>query len=264
MSHPPDPENARGGVVRSVDRALSILDMLARDGWSGVTEMARELDVHKSTVSRLIATLERRGVVEQHPSSQKYRLGFAVVRLADGVRAAQPLTDVARATCERLSTELDETVNLATFEDGEVVNVDQTNLSTSVVAVDWVGHRGPLHATASGKVFLAVGDRRVTDEHLRTPLPRLTRRTITDPDALRGDLEQVRRRGYSVTVGEFEEGLNAVAAPIRDADGAVVATIVVSGPEYRVTDERIPAIGASVVAAATAVSQRLGWVRGRG
>jgi DNA-binding IclR family transcriptional regulator len=256
VSDGPD-ELARGGLVQSVDRALSIMEILARDGWSGVSEMARELDVHRSTVSRLLGTLERRGIVEQHPASQKYRLGFAIVRLADGVRGTQPVTEVARPTCERLSMELDETVNLAVLDDGEVVNIDQTNLSSAIIAVDWVGHRGPLHATASGKVFLAFG---APVTPLAEPLERVTRHTLTDLASLRADLALVRQRGYSVTEGELEEGLNAVAAPVRDAEGEVVAAIVVSGPEYRVTAERIAEIGGSVGRAAAAVSHRLGWV----
>lgn len=256
--------NGRGSVVQSVDRALSIMEILARDGWSSVTDIARELEVHKSTVFRLIATLQRRGIVEQHPSTQKYRLGFAIVRLASGVRGDPNLIEVARPCLEWLSEELDETVDLAMIEEGEVTNVDQANLSSSIVAVDWIGHRSPMHVAASGKVFLAFGDPAETEAFLAEPLEAVTPNTITDPDDLREDLRAIRERGFSITRGELEEGLNAVAAPVHASDGSVVAVIVVSGPEYRMSDDRLPDAGAAACEAAATVSRQLGWVTGSG
>ena len=246
--------------MQSVDRALSIMEILARDGWSSVTDIARELEVHKSTVFRLVATLQSRGIVEQHAVTQKYRLGFAMVRLASGIRGEPDLVDVARPTLERLSEELDETVDLAVIEEGEVTNIDQASLSTSIVSVDWVGHRTPMHVAASGKVFLAFGDEDETEAFLRKPLEAVTERTVTDPALLRAQREEIRARGYAVTMGELEEGLNAVAAPICANDGSIIAVIVVSGPEYRMTEQRMPEAGRTVCEAAATVSRQLGWV----
>jgi DNA-binding IclR family transcriptional regulator len=250
----------RGSIVQSVDRALSIMEILARDGWSSVTDIARELDVHKSTVFRLVATMQRRGIVEQHAASQKYRLGFAIVRLASGLRGEPDLVEVARPTLERLSEELDETVDLAVIEEGEVTNIDQASLSTSIVSVDWVGHRTPMHVAASGKAFLAFGDQKETEAYLRGPLEPVTEWTVTDPALLRVELEEARERGYAVTMGDLEKGLNAVAAPVWASDGSVIAVIVVSGPEYRMTEERMPEVGRTVCEAAASVSRQLGWV----
>jgi len=254
------PVNGRGSIVQSVDRALSIMEILARDGWSSVTDIARELEVHKSTVFRLVATMQRRGIVEQHAASQKYRLGFAIVRLASGIGGAPDLVEVARPTLERLSEELDETVDLAVVEEGEVTNIDQASLSSSIITVDWVGHRTPMHVVASGKVFLAFGDPGETDAFLRRPLERVTDRTVTDPDVLRAQFEETRERGYAITLGEFEEGLNALAAPVRSGDGSIIAVIVVSGPEYRMTEQRISEVALAVREAAASVSRQLGWV----
>ena len=188
--------------VQSVDRAISIMEILARDGWSGVTEIARELDVHKSTVFRLMATLEARGIVEQHAGSQKYRLGFAMVRLAAGIKGEVDLAEVARDACEALSAKTHETVNLAVMRDGEVVNLEQVNLSSAIIAVDWVGQFHPLHATATGKVFLAFGPDEFRASYLAQELPSLTPHTMTDPDLLREDLKLTRERGYALTVSE--------------------------------------------------------------
>jgi DNA-binding IclR family transcriptional regulator len=254
MSNNGDPK----AVVQSVDRALAILEILEREGWMGVTALAAELQIHKSTAFRLLATLEQRGLVEQHVETQKYRLGFALVRLAGAVRAGLDLTRSARPVCEWLSEQTGETVNLAVLEGGEVVNIDQVNLSSSVVSVDWLGRRTGLHVTSTGKVFLASLPERVRDDILRSGLPRLTDRTITDPDRLRAELADIRERGWGSTEEELELGLNAVAAPVHGADGSVLAAICVSGPVFRLTRERLSAVGPLAADAAQQISRRLG------
>lgn len=255
MSNNPEPRP----VVQSVDRALTILEILEREGWMGVTRLSRELGIHKSTAFRLLATLEQRGLVEQHIETQKYRLGFALVRLAGAVRAGLDLTRSARPVCEWLSEQTGETVNIAVLEGREVVNIDQVNLSSSVVSVDWLGRRTGLHATSTGKVFLAFLPERVRDDVLRAGLARHTQQTITDARVLRRQLTEIRQRGWSYTDQELELGLNAVAAPIHGADGSVLATVCVSGPVFRLTSERLPDVGALAADAAQQISRRLGF-----
>jgi len=250
---------ARGTVVQSVDRALVLLEILARDGWSGVTDLAAELGTHKSTVFRLLATLERRGLVEQHLDTQKYRLGFTIVRLAGAVRSAPDLMRYARPACERLSADVGETVNLAVLEGSEVVNIDQVNLSSAIVSVSWLGRRTPLHCTSNGKVFLAHMPEPIREEFLAAPLAAVTGHTITDPEILRPQLDAIRERGYGYTLQELELGLHAVAAPVRASDGSVLATICASGPSYRLRVEDIEAVGLRTRATADEVSRRLGF-----
>lgn len=248
-------------AVQSVDRALTILELLEREGWMGVTTLAREVGIHKSTAFRLLATLEHRGLVEQHVETQKYRLGFALVRLASAVRAGLDLTRSARPVCEWLSEQTGETVNLAVLEGGEVVNIDQVNLSSSVVSVDWLGRRTGLHATSTGKVFLAHLPDRLRSEILHNGLSRMTDMTVTDPDVLDHQLARIRHDGWARTEEELELGLNAVASPIRGADGSVLATICVSGPVFRLTAERLDDTGRLCLDAAQQISRRLGFVR---
>ena len=247
-------------MVQSVDRAIAAMEILARDGWVGVTEISRELDIHKSTVFRLLATLERRGVVEQHVDTQKYRLGFAVLRFASAVRSSLDLVRAARPTCDRLSRQTDETVNLAVLEERDVVYIHQVNLSTSRVSADWLGSHTPAHCSATGKVLLAHLPDAVADSFLRAPLRRYTPATITDPERLRSDLQTVRNAGYAVASEELEEGLNAVAAPIRGPEGTVVACVSISGPSYRLEVERMPELAAAAVEAAAEISRRLGFL----
>lgn len=251
-------------IVQSVDRAVATMEILAREGWVGVTEISRELDIHKSTVFRLLATLERRGVVEQHVETQKYRLGFAVLRFAMAVRSSLDLVRAARPTCDRLSRQTDETVNIAVLEEDEVVNIHQVNLSTSRVSVDWLGSHTPLHATASGKVLLAFLPPAVADELVEAPLRRHTAATITDPSRLRVELARVRDIGYATAAEELEEGLNAVAAPIRGPEATVVASVSVSGPSYRLEADHLPEVGVTAAEAAAEISRRLGFLGGAG
>lgn len=250
--------HGQGPVVQSVDRALALLEILAREGWSGVTEAANELGIHKSTAFRLLATLERRGLVEQHVATQKYRLGLAVTRLAGAVRSALDVTGSARPVCERLSDATGETVTVAVLEGGEAVYIDQVNTSSSLVTVNWLGRRTALHTTASGKVLLASLPPGIREDLLARPLEASTPHTVVDPAVLRRQLDTIRRDGYAVTLEELELGLNAVASPIRGPHGEAIATIAVSGPSYRVTSEQVDGLSRETTRAAGEVSRRLG------
>lgn len=247
-------------VVQSVDRAVVAMEMLARSGWLGVTDIANELGIHKSTVFRMLATLERRGLVEQDRATQKYRLGFGMLRLAASVRPSLDLIEAARPVCEQLSLRTGETVNLAVLEGREVVNIHQVNLSSSRVSADWLGSHTDLHCTSSGKVLLAFSPSVVLDELLAGDLQRRTRATITDPAVLRRELVAVRNDGYATTFGELEEGLHAVAAPIVGRDESVVAAVSVSGPAYRLDGDRLAVVAALTVEATAQISRRLGFV----
>lgn len=259
MSNTNATPNGSASTVQSVDRAVTVMEILGRDGLARVSEIARELGTHKSTAFRLLATLERRGIVEQDATTQGYRLGFSLVRMAAAVRRSRDLTESARAACEELSRNADETVHLAVLESGDVVHIAEYKLSSQLVSVNWLGRHTALHATSSGKVFLAHLPSRVRDELLAVPLEQLTPATITDPDRLRAQLESVCRDGYASTEEELEEGLNAVAAPIRGQDGSVSACVSVSGPSYRLRPEDVPALGRRTIDAAEEISRRFGF-----
>lgn len=256
-----DSEDDQRPYVQSVDRALEMMEVLGREGWTGVTELSKELAIHKSTAYRLLSTLERRGMVERDSATQKYRLGFGVIRLAGAVRATLELTRVAHPVCERLSRAADEAVNLAVLEGHSVVNIDQSDLSSSVIGVNWVGQHTSLHGTSSGKVFLAHLPQREREVVLAGPLERFTDRTLVGAEELRAETAQIRRVGFAVALEELEEGLHAVAAPIRTADGSVRAAISVSGPAYRLTLERIERdVAVLVRQAAETISRRVGYL----
>ncbi|RZU31052.1 IclR family transcriptional regulator [Blastococcus saxobsidens] len=252
-------ERAPAALVQSVDRALAVLEILGSRGEAGVTEIAAELGVHKSTAFRLVAVLESREFVEQLAERGKYRLGFGIVRLA-GVTAAQlDLTREGRRTCEELAVDLGETVNIAILDGDRVVNISQARGSGAITSYNWVGQATPLHATSSGKVLLAFAPEPLRKKLLGGDLPRFTDATLTTPEALERELAETRRRGWAATAEEYEMGLNAVAAPVRDAESRVVAAVSASGPAFRLTRESFDVVSSQVVAAADALSRRLGF-----
>jgi DNA-binding IclR family transcriptional regulator len=256
-----DPNQRTG--LQSVRRALRALELIAEAGDLGVTELGRRLGVHKATASRLVATLAERGLVERDPVSEKYRLGFGLIRLAGAAMAGLDLVRTAHPILEDLADRTRETVNLGVLSGDSVVYIDQVAGARSIVAVSWVGRRTPLHCTSNGKVLLAYMNERERDGLLSKPLEQATEHTVIDPDEIRSQLGEIERRGYATTMEELEEGLNAVAAPIRSVDGEVAAALSVSGPAFRMRPIDLPRIGRLTIDAATAVSRRLGHVERR-
>lgn len=249
---------ARAPGIQSVDRAAEILELLARLGGAGVSEVAGALEVHKSTAFRLLGALESRGLVEQGVSRGKYQLGVGVLRLASAVYHRLSVVQQARPSLERLAELRGETVNLAVQRSGWAVNLDQAMGPSPLTSYDWIGNLTPLHATASGKVFLAAVDGDDRTALLGPgPLARFTDATVTDRGVLDAELAQVAATGAASTHGELEDGLDAAAVPVRDHLGRVVAAISLAGPAFRF-DPTDPGVVADLRDAGAAVSRRLG------
>jgi DNA-binding IclR family transcriptional regulator len=247
-----------GSPVQSVDRAVTVLEILARAGEAGVTEIAAELGVHKSTAFRLVTALENRGLVAQNVDRGKYRLGMGILRLAGATTARLDLVQESRPVCEALAREVGETINIAVLADGAALYVDQVAGPSALQTRNWVGQRLALHATSNGKVLLAYLAPHLLAECLARPLERYTDHTLVDAARLEAELVDARARGYATTVDELEIGLTAVAAPVRNLDGAVVAAVSASGPSFRLTPLRVPEVAEAVRRCADEVSRRLG------
>jgi DNA-binding IclR family transcriptional regulator len=248
-----------GSAVRSVDRAAALLLALGDfPTEAGVTELARKLGLHKSTASRLLATLQRRGLVEQDEESGKYRLGLVVIRLAERAEKTLDLRTLARPELERLARSTRETVGLGVLDGDRCLTVAQVDGPNMVACPDWTGRTTPLHCVAPGKVLLATMPERDVMRLAKQGLPSCTERTITTLEGLLEELARVRRRGFATAFSEWEPGQNAVAAPVHDARGRVVASVNIWGPAYRITPARIAELAAEARAAASAISTRLG------
>lgn len=255
-----DGDGKEPALVRSVDRAVTVLEIVAARGEIGITELAEELGVHKSTASRLVAALARRGLLEQKGDRGRIALGFGVVRLAAAATGSMDLARLGQPTCQQLAEVVGETVNLAVHDGEAAINVAQEFGASSVTTRNWVGRRTPLHATSAGKVLLAYmsdADRRAV---LRRRLPRYTESTITEAAALRTELARVVDEGNARSFEELEVGLHAVAVPVWGAGDVVVAALSAAGPAYRLPRRRARAIVPDLRTAAEELSTRLGWV----
>lgn len=249
----------RSSSVQSVDRAVTVLEFLARRGWSGVTELSRELDIHKSTAYRLLTTLRDRGLVEQDAGTEKYRLGFGLVLLARTVSADLDILRCARGVCDSLSERTKETVTIAVLEGDDAVVIHQSLSRASALNVDWTGRHTPLHATAAGKIFLLYMPEDQLLRVLEGPLERFTEHTIVDSEDLQDHVGEIREVGYGYTLEELETGLNAVGAPVRSSDGALVGAVSISGPAFRLSRQDLPEVGDLCREAAAEISRCLGF-----
>ncbi|OZM72279.1 IclR family transcriptional regulator [Amycolatopsis antarctica] len=246
-------------LVQSVDRAISVLELLARKGGAGITEIAGELGVHKSTVSRLLGALEARGMVEQEGERGKFTIGFGIVRLAGAATAQLDLARLGTPVCESLAEQLGETVNIAVLDGSVAINISQARGTAAVAAQNWTGQRTPLHATSSGKVLLAGAEESERERILGVPQAPYTPRTVTDAAELRTMLRLVAKDGYATSFEELELGLHAVSVPVHGQGEDVVAAISVSGPAYRLSRKRLRQMVDDLRAGAGELSNQLGY-----
>ncbi len=218
--------------IQSVKRAFDVLGSLG-DGPLGVTEVADRAGLPKSTAARVLATLVGEGAVEQVPGDTSYRLGPRLITLAAGFSLTRSLAAIARPMLIDLAESSGEAAGLA-MPDGDLVHyIDQVDTVQPVLVRDWTGARIPLHAVSSGQVLLAFRTPAAIERFLERPMERFTDQTLTDADAVRERLREVRRQGYIWAMDEFEAGISSIAAPIADASGEVIAAVHVHGPSYR-------------------------------
>jgi DNA-binding IclR family transcriptional regulator len=215
--------------VAAVQRAIAILTELADAGTElGTNEIARRTGINVSTISRILATLVSGGLVEHVAATGRYRLGVGVIRLASAAGQRLDVRSLARPHLEELAARIQETVTLSVPGGHEAVTLDYVQSPLSVRSVAEVGRTSAAHATAVGKVFLAHGGTPPAG-----PLKAFTERTIVDHDVLRVEVARVRERGWGQAVGEREKDLNAIAVPVLDPAGKLVAILGAQGPAVR-------------------------------
>jgi IclR family acetate operon transcriptional repressor len=243
--------------VQSVDRAVAILDALrARGDYLGVTELSNELGLHKSTVHRLLVSLRRGGFVERDPRTRRYRLGIRLVELGYAVLNSRGLPQIALPYLHYLADSIQEVCYLAIRDGDRILNVLQVPAPHMVQSVSWMG-AGSLHATSTGKVFLAHMEDDAKEPYLQRGLAAYTDNTITEASKLRSELESVRDRGYATSWEEETEGVNAVAVPLRKPDGAIVAAIGLAGPSFRFTQQKALEVPEMMIGVAREIGKKL-------
>jgi IclR family acetate operon transcriptional repressor len=246
--------------VFALRRGLSILDQFSgREGELGVNELARLVGMHKSTVSRLCATLENAGYLERDASTGRFRLGARIYQLAGATMSTTDVRLVARPVMLELVENSSETATLGVREGKDIVTIDVVDGLNYMRMATRVGMRTQLHASAVAKAILAWMPEAEVDALLADwPMAALTPNTITDGATLKHRLAEVRERGFAFDEEELEVGLRCVAAPIRDPLGRVVAGLSISGPRHRMTEEAMQRFGDLVRDAAEKISARLG------
>jgi IclR family acetate operon transcriptional repressor len=242
--------------VAAVERALAVLDALS-DGSPelGTNEIARRTGINASTVSRLLATLANARMVEHVSATGRYRLGPRLLQLGSVVLSRLDLREVARPQLQALVHATGETATLSAPGEHDAITVDFVQGAASVQSVARLGRPSIGHATAAGKVLLAFGDAELAPGRLSAHTPR----TITDRTRFKTELASTSRQGYAEAVGEREPDLNAIAAPVFDAEGKLAGIVGVQGPASRFDPDAMRAAVGPLLAAAHAVSAGLGW-----
>jgi len=226
-------------IIQSVSHALDVLEQFSGEPDElGVTELSKRLKLHKNNVFRLLATLEARGYIEQNKATENYRLGVRCLRIGQRFVMQTGLLRQARPVMHQLAKACHETSFITVMRDGCVIALDAVEAEQPVRMVSRVGDPLPLHCTAAGKMHLAFAD-----DELRASLPealqKFTEKTLVDRQALGQQLKKIVESGFALDVGEHIEDVRSVAVPIRDYTRAVVGSLAVSGPAYRLSQERL-------------------------
>lgn len=225
----------------------------------GVSWIARELDLSKAVVHRILQSLAGRGFVALDPASREYRLGPATAALGARALRDSDLRTAALALLRELRDATGETATLTTPVPGGRVYLDQVEGLHEIKMTVELGRRFPLHAGSSGKCMLAFLPEADREALLAAPLPALTPNTVVDADALREQLALIAERGYASSAGERQRDAGSIAAPVFGLSGEVIGAISVCGPKFRVTEEFVDRIAPEVTSVAARISRRMGW-----
>jgi IclR family KDG regulon transcriptional repressor len=254
----PKPRRMRLSSVANSIRLTKVFS--EHENEMGISALATRLGLAKSTVHRLASTLVEYDILEQNRETGKYRLGLALFELGALVRRNMDTAAQAQGEIHALAEASGETVQLAILDHLSVLYIRVRESRQAVRMSQGLGSRAPAHCTSVGKALLAYQPAEIVNAVIENGLRRYTPNTITDPDALRQELASIRAKGYAIDDEEIEEGLRCVAAPIRDHTGLVISAISVAAPVQRMSKKQVQGTIPSVVAAANAISRRLGYL----
>jgi DNA-binding IclR family transcriptional regulator len=260
----PTGNERKAKTVQSVDRTLAILEALANNREPiSLTMLSVKLGLNISTVHRLLNTLIIAGFVEQEPNQGHYRLGLKTFEIGNAALYNLDIRSIAKPYLKDLVDRCGETANLSVLNHGDVVYIDQVESPNIVKMFAQPGTRGPAYCTACGKVLLATLTPGEVNQIIKeTKFIKYTSSTITDPEILKKEIAKAKQQNYAIDFGELEEGVQCVAAPIRNHEGKTIAAISVSGPDNRIShgmpEEQLIKL---VTEAANRVSLQLGFYR---
>jgi IclR family KDG regulon transcriptional repressor len=245
--------------VRAVERALDILLCFSMERPTlSLTEIAEQVGMHKSTIHRLLATLESKRFITRDKTTGLYQLGFLFFELASVMLHDLDVQRWALPYLQQLSLQSEETVDLAILDNGHVVYLQVVESSQRVKIAAAVGEQLPAYCTATGKAFLAYLPEDKVRVILAQGVTKYTENTLISQEDLFKDLHETRERGFAISEQEYEKDINAVAAPIIDANGCPVAVIAIVGPSYRMSQDRMMNLGQIIQETAEAIAREVG------
>jgi len=244
-----------------LDRVVQILECFSvGEPELSFSEMQRRVELHKSTLYRLIEAMRSHGLLGHDTETGKYHPGLRLFELGALAVGRLEISRCAMPALQQLVEQTGETAHLCMLEGSEVVYVAKVESKQTLRMPSNVGRRNPAYCTGVGKAILAhLPEKEIEAYFERTPFRSFTKKTIVEPTKLRKELKEVRARGYSVDDEEISEGLCCVGAPVRDFSGKVIAGISVAGPKMRIPKGKIPELGARVVNAANSISLQFGF-----
>jgi IclR family KDG regulon transcriptional repressor len=247
--------------IRAVDRSLNVLLCFSRDTPAlTMTQIAEKVGLNKSTVHRLLATLEQRRFLERDAETGVYRLGIRMLQMAYLTLETNVLRKLASPFLQRLCEQFGETVNLAVLDDADVLFLDVNESPQRVKLAASIGQRLPAFSTASGKAILAHLPVEEVHRILANGMPQHTPYTITSPGVFFENLAQIRQQGYAISTQEYEEGINVISAPIFDSLEHPIGSISIAGPTYRLPREKLIEISPTIITVAREISEEVNLV----
>jgi IclR family transcriptional regulator, KDG regulon repressor len=248
-------------MVKSVSRALDIITLVSlKKGGLGVTEIANQIDINKSSVYRILSTLVQYGYIEQDSETGRYKLGYKFLEVSSKLLESIDLRAEARPYLQELENLTNEVIHLVVYDQGEVVYIEKLEGNETLRMHSKVGKRAPMHCTSVGKAILAYLPSNVVLDILdRKGMPMHTDKTITNKDSFLQELIEVRKRGYALDLEENEYGITCIAVPIFDHLGKVIAAVSISGPTMRMTKERMEQLQSQMIQIGKKISKRLGF-----
>ncbi len=244
--------------IRAVDRALDILLCFTRQTPRlSMSQIADQVKMNKSTVHRLLGTLEKKRFLQRDQSTGLYQLGIRLLQMAYLTLEQNDIRQQAVPFLHRLHEQQRETITLSVLDESDVIFLDVLESPLRVKLAASTGQRLPAFATAAGKALLAHLPQEMAARVFRQSIHPYTSKTILSEESFLEDLRQTQKLGYAISEHEYEEGINAVAAPILDANGQPLAAITVAGPAYRFVRDRMIEIGPTVVATAQEIAQEI-------
>lgn len=247
-------------LPQTVERALDILEaFLDSNDALGITELSRRVNLNKSTTYRIIQALRKRGYIKQDSQTNKYCLGYKILKIAYTSLNQNKLREIARKYMEELSEKTSHTVQLTVLEGNEVIYIDQVEGNDIFQLRLQVGNRGPLHCTAAGKCILAfLKEGEFEAVVRRCHLTRLTEKTITSVGRLRKELRVIKRAGFSFCNREYDMHLRSIGAPIIGMGSKVIGAVVLTAPSNRIRIKELSSFGKMVRETGFKISVEMG------